>query len=126
MNLYQEELRDHYQNPRYKKELACPDFSSGHYNPSCGDEVFFAGTVANGSITDIGFQGRGCVISQGLSSMLAQKVIGLSVQDILAFTSEDIQQMIGMSLGPNRLRCALLPLEALQEGVRAYVTKKGA
>lgn len=125
MNIYQEELLDHYRNPRNRRRIEFPDFSSGHHNPSCGDDILFEGTFEQGVLARVGFQGSGCVISQGLASMLSQKVTGMSVGDILLLNSEDVKKIIGMTLGPNRLRCALLPLQALHEGVRVYVATQG-
>lgn len=109
---------DHYRYPRHKKKIATPDFAVADRNPSCGDEVSFEGCVSNNLIVAVGFSGAGCVISQAASSMLAEYVVGKSREDILNMTKDDILAMIAMPLGPNRLKCALLCLMVLQEGVK--------
>ena len=120
---YQKILLEHFKNPYHKKKVENPDFVSGKYNPSCGDRVKIAGLLKDGVITDIGFEGSGCVISQASTSLLAQSCMGKSVDEIRKLTKESILKMIGLQLGPNRLRCALLPLEALHEAILALREK---
>ncbi len=119
MNLYQEALMDHYRNPRNRGKLSEPDFSSGMVNPSCGDAVTVQGRLKDDLITECFFEGTGCVISQATASMLMAKICGKSVADIKAMNGQTMQSMIGMQLGPTRLKCALLPLEAVKKGINA-------
>ena len=123
-NLYREELLDHYKNPRNKKEVANPDFSSGHNNPACGDSIEITGRLQDGKITEIGFSGVGCIISQAAASMLTEKCIGMTIEEVLALTKDDVLEMMGLKLGPNRLKCALLALEALKDALMAYQQKQ--
>lgn len=122
MNLYHELLLDHYKYPRHKGTLENPDFSSGQYNPSCGDRIAFQGKVSDGIITQIVFEGSGCVISLATTSLLSEHVINKPLSFVQNLTAEDMLKMIGIDeLGPTRLKCVLLPLEALQEGIKAYL-----
>lgn len=125
MNLYQEELMDHYRNPRHRGVLPSPDFSSAEHNPSCGDSASFQGSVSEGLITAIAFEGKGCVISQGAASMLAHFCFQKSMTEIAALDKEFMMTLIGIPLGPTRLKCALLPLQALQQGIHEYYSKRG-
>lgn len=118
MQLYQEELLDHYQYPRHKGRLVNPDFTSGEHNPSCGDSVCFEGKLANGILIEVAFDGAGCVISQATASMVCVFVKNRTIQEIIELTSGDIIQIIGMELGPTRIKCALLSLYALQQGLQ--------
>jgi len=115
--VYQEELMDHYKFPRNKKTLQNPDFYSVEKNPSCGDNVYVEGKIKDGKIVKLGFNGSGCVISQATASMLTEKVLGKSIDDVLKLTKEDILKMIGIELGPTRLKCALISLSALKQGL---------
>lgn len=117
MNIYQATLMDHYKNPRNRGTLPMPDFSSEQLNPSCGDQVCMAGMIQGDVITSVVFQGTGCVISQATASLLTTHVIGFSRAMILGMDSAAVQKLIGMELGPTRLKCALLPLQALQQGI---------
>ncbi len=121
--LYQATIMDHYRHPRNRGALKDPDFCSGLHNPSCGDSVSMEGRVAGKKITELMFEGKGCVISQGVASLLTKKVIGSTLDEIQALDAPFMQLLCGMPLGPTRLRCALLPLQALQAGVRSYVSR---
>jgi len=117
--LYQEELMDHYKYPRNNKPVQNPDFSVDELNPSCGDRIVIEGKVADNVISDLGFSGKGCVISQATASMLTEHCIGKTAEDVMNLTKSDIIAMIGLELGPTRLKCALLSLQVLQHGVLA-------
>lgn len=121
MQLYKEELLDHYRFPRHKGKLMQPDFTSGQHNPSCGDHVSFEAKIANGMIMDVAFDGVGCVISQATASMIAELIKDKSIQYVIGLTSSDILALISMDLGPTRLKCALLSLYALQEGLQNHL-----
>jgi nitrogen fixation NifU-like protein len=121
MQLYKEELLDHYRFPRHKGKLVQPDFTSGQHNPSCGDQVSFEAKLANGMLIEVAFDGVGCVISQATSSMLAELVKDKSIHYVASLTTTDILSLIGMDLGPTRLKCALLSLYALQDGMRQHI-----
>jgi nitrogen fixation protein NifU and related proteins len=125
-NWYHEQLMDHYRHPRHSGSINSPDFCSDSFNPSCGDSVQFMGNVTDVCISDIAFTGSGCVISQAASSMLAERVKGKSISEVLSFKSEEMVALVGLKLGPNRMRCALLCLEALQAGLQQYVKQQAA
>ncbi len=118
--LAQEELRDHYKFPRNKKIISPADFTSSHLNRSCGDVVTITGTITNDVITDIGFDGSGCIISQAAASMLTEMVLHKSVEAAKKITPNDVTKMIGIPLGPNRLKCALLALTVLQQSLARH------
>ncbi len=122
--IYKEELLDHYQRPRNKKQIDKPDFSSGQPTPSCGDRIIIEGIIDNGRMVDLGFGGSGCVISQATASMLTEYCIGKPLDEILKLSKEDVFKLIGIELGPTRMKCALLCLEVLQEGINEYLNKQ--
>lgn len=119
MNLYKEALTDHYRNPRNRGVLEGANFASELHNPSCGDSVSWQGIIQENRVISIAFQGKGCVISQGASSMLSQAILGKSADEILKLDAPFMLSLIGLELGPTRVRCALLPLEALQQGIKS-------
>ncbi len=121
MNMYKELLLDHYKMPRNRGTIPAATFSSGEYNPSCGDSVCFSGIVLDNTVTELKFSGQGCVISQAVASILSEHCCSKTVAEIMLLTKDDIMNMIGMELGPMRLKCALLPLEALQKGLQQPV-----
>lgn len=124
MDLYHQTLMDHYRYPRNRGTLDSADFKSGLYNPSCGDKIAMEGCIQERVLIKIAFEGIGCVISQATASLLTELVLGKSVEDIAALNKEFLQAVLGIELGPIRLKCALLPLQALQEGVASHMQSR--
>lgn len=118
MNIYQEKLLDHYKHPRHHGILEKATFTIEEYNPSCGDRVTIYGIIKDGKVEQLSFTGTGCVISQAATSMLLQNVMGKPLEVVSNMQKDDILKLIGISLGPTRLRCALLGLEALKRGLQ--------
>ena len=119
--LFREKLLEHYHHPRNVGTIKEPDFSSLEYNHSCGDQVQIEGRIQDGILTSIMFIGSGCILSQAVASMLTEACRGKTIKQVLALDHNFIHGLIGASLGPTRLRCALLPLYTLQHGVLAYL-----
>ncbi|MCF7799707.1 iron-sulfur cluster assembly scaffold protein [Candidatus Babeliales bacterium] len=125
--LYQDELMEHFKYPKNKKKIENADFSSDQHNPSCGDSISIQGMIKKDPATEdliimqLAFEGSGCVISQATASMLTQFCKNKTVKDILKLNKNDILNLIKIELGPTRLRCALLALQALQDALQKYV-----
>ncbi len=111
--LYREELLDHYRHPRNYGELPDAQVRVEVLNPSCGDQVGLHIKVDEGKVSKIAFQGKGCVISQAAASLLTEHALGKSVEELEGLTKDTMLSLVGISLGPTRLRCALLSLESL-------------
>jgi len=124
--IYRERLLEHYHHPRNVGTLEHPDFSSTEYNHSCGDQIQMEGHIHDGILVNLKFVGVGCILSQSVASMLTELCKGKSLQEVLALDKDYIMSLIGMSLGPTRLHCALLPLYALQHGIQAYQKEQEA
>lgn len=122
MNMYKERLMDHYRHPRHKGVIENPDFSSGVHNPSCGDAISITGTVKDGIITAIAFDGFGCVISQAAASLLMEAVVHKQVSFARDFPQEAMKYLVAFDCGPTRLKCVLLAWQALREALNAQST----
>ncbi len=120
MNLYHAQLMDHYKNPRNYGTLDTYNFQINQLHPSCGDAIGIQGLVQDSTLVDIGFTGKGCVISQATASLLTEKIKGMPLSSVLALNGNDIKQLIGIDLGPLRLQCALLSLYAIKMGIAQY------
>ena len=116
MNVYQEELLDHYENPSNYGTLPNPDISHEEDNPLCGDRIRIDLVVEDDIIIEVRFSGHGCTISQAAASMLTEEIEGKSLTEIKKLSRDDILDMIGIPLGPVRLKCALLALKVLKAG----------
>ena len=115
--LYREAILDHYKYPRHKGHLDNPDVSYFDHNPFCGDEITLELKIEDGMVVDAAFDGRGCAISQASASMMTEEIIGKSLDELKSWTKDDILELLGIEIGPVRLKCALLPLKALKAGV---------
>ncbi len=115
--LYREAILDHYKYPRNKGHLDSPDVSHFDHNPFCGDEITLELKIEDGVVTQAAFDGRGCAISQASASMMTEEIIGKSLEELKGWTKDDILDLLGIEIGPVRLKCALLPLKALKAGV---------
>ncbi len=117
-DLYREVIIEHYKNPSYRGTLDPHDFSFQDSNPLCGDHIQIDLRVdENNKVSDARFQGHGCAISQASADLLLESIIGKSIEDVKQLGKQDILDMLGIDLGPVRLKCALLSLKVLKAGV---------
>jgi nitrogen fixation protein NifU and related proteins len=131
-DLYREIILDHYRNPRRKRPVEQADMTVEASNPLCGDEVTLTLRVEDGAVADVGFVGRGCSISQASASMMCEEVAGRSreaaaalghrFKDMLtagATADElgDLEALQGVRQYPVRIKCAVLPWNALLRGL---------
>ena len=111
-DLYREVILDHYKNPHNYGLLEPHDAHAEGQNPLCGDEVSvsirFAGDGE--TIEEIGFEGRGCAISQAATSMLTDLIKGKKAADVAALPKEEILGEVAIPLTPVRMKCAILGL----------------
>jgi nitrogen fixation protein NifU and related proteins len=120
MNVYREKLLDHYHHPRNVGQIERPDFAAEESNQSCGDQIHIEGKIAGNRLKEVMFMGTGCVISQAAASLLTEYCKGKITQEVLSLNKDFMLNLIGIPLGPTRLRCAMLPLYALQHGIENY------
>jgi nitrogen fixation protein NifU and related proteins len=113
--LYRELILDHYKNPHNHGLLETADASAEGQNPLCGDEVSVSVRLGEGGvIEDVGFEGRGCAISQAATSMLTDLVKGRPADDVATMAKEELLDELGIPLTPVRLKCAILGLGVLK------------
>jgi nitrogen fixation protein NifU and related proteins len=134
--LYQELILDHYRRPRNKGALEGATHTVSLTNPLCGDEIDLHLRVDGDQITEARFVGRGCSISQASASMMTALVTGRSVPQALALagrmsammqgdedaardkTLGELRALAGVAKFPVRIKCALLPWNALTDAVK--------
>lgn len=115
MNIYQDLILYHYKNPKNFGKLKKPTKSGVINNPLCGDKLSIDLQIDKEAISDISFSGEGCAISIASASMLTEYVKGKKISDLKKLDMPFILKMLGIELSPNRLKCALLPLEGLHK-----------
>ncbi len=119
-SFYLEEIRDHYENPNNYGELENPDISHEEDNPFCGDHIRIDLKINDGIIEDVSFSGYGCTISQASASMLTEEIKGKPLDYVRQLSRDDIVDMLGIPLGPVRIKCATLSLKAVKAGIYRF------
>ena len=120
--LYQERILDHYEQPYHRGH--CEGCTHAHQddNPLCGDVVRVELSIDQaGRIREGWFSGDGCCISQAAASMLMERVNGKSVDEIKKMSAEDMLELFGAKLTPNRQKCCLLSWRVLQSAIYSPV-----
>ncbi len=140
-DLYRQVILDHYRNPRHAGSIETPDATAEGHNPLCGDEVTVEIAITGNTITDTAVRGRGCSISQASASMMAEKIVGKSIQDVSDLIHQvksmldiedgdpgldpdrpgavlgDLEALAGVKQFPVRIKCADLPWTTLEEAL---------
>ena len=134
-SMYQEVILDHYKNPQHAGLREPYEAEVHHVNPSCGDELTLRVHLSEdgSTVADVSYDAEGCSISQASTSVMAEEVIGLPVDEAMsklaAFdemitsrgTVEGDAEIIGDGVAfagvakfPARVKCALLGWKAFQ------------
>jgi nitrogen fixation NifU-like protein len=117
LDFYREFILDHARNRRNWGLLDPADFDHAEVNSMCGDELRLTLRLDDTQvIREVGWDGHGCAISQASASLLGEKLIGMKLADAVRMGRDDILDMVGLPLSPNRMRCALLSLKTLVVG----------
>jgi nitrogen fixation NifU-like protein len=117
-DLYRELIIDRYKNPHYRGSLDPHDISFEDDNPLCGDHIRIDLRVdGENKVSEVAFDGHGCAISQATADLLAESIMGKSLEEVKKINKQDVLDMLGIELGPVRLKCALLSLKVLKAGV---------
>ncbi len=119
-DLYREQLLDHYHNPENFGVLDNADVDIEMDNPTCGDMIHLTARLDSaGRVAEVMFEGQGCVISMASASMFTEHVKGKTMAEIAAMDLSDIEGMMGgVKLSMGRVKCALLPLNAMRQGLK--------
>lgn len=117
MDLFAENILDHYRNPQHYGQLEDATITLEDSNPLCGDKILIMLRINDGIIEDAKFTGEGCAISQASASMLLGEIIGKPSAELKVLPNEYIYDLLGVPLSPARVKCALLSLSALKKAL---------
>lgn len=113
MSEYKQEIIDHYKNPRNFGEMDNPHKTINEANASCGDVIMVEVKMDGEKIAEMKWRGVGCAISTASASMLSEKVVGMSKDDLVKFGESGVVEMLGGEVNPGRMKCATLAYRAL-------------
>lgn len=135
-SLYREVILDHSEHPHHKHKLENSTNKVTLKNPTCGDVINLEINVSDEKITDIGFTGEGCTISQSSASMMTDAVLGKTITESLEMaqifsdmvmgqkrSAEDLEKLGDAAIlssvmqFPARIKCATLCWWALRKSL---------
>lgn len=116
--IYKENILDHFRNPRNFGELKICEICHSELNPTCGDMVKIFVKLKENKIKEAKFKGNGCAISMASASMLTEKIKGKNLDEVKKMNDDEINRMLGISLGPVRAKCGMLSLKTLLKGIQ--------
>jgi nitrogen fixation NifU-like protein len=112
-----QDILDHYRDPEHFGVCDGHTHTCHSKNVSCGDEVTVYLKIENQKVVDFSFEGKGCAISVAAMSMLSDEIIGMHVNDIQKITPDFVVDLLGIEIGPVRLKCALIGLDATKKAI---------
>ena len=118
--LYTSTIIEHFRCPRNRGRLSAPDRSARVKSDACGDELGVTLTLDGARISGLRFDGVGCAISQALASIASERLLGMTVEDVLQLHEESwIQTLLGAPVSSTRRACAALHLRATRAALGA-------
>ena len=121
LEMYKENILDHYREPHNAGTLADFTFRHKELNQSCGDVIEMYVKLEDGKVAEVKFAGQGCAISQASVSLLTDHVKGMTVEQLKTLGQQDVFRLLGVEIGATRLRCALLGLKTLEVGLERHL-----
>ncbi|KAL1922891.1 uncharacterized protein VTP21DRAFT_9267 [Calcarisporiella thermophila] len=124
---YHPKVIDHYEHPRNVGSLnkLDPDVGTGLVGaPACGDVMKLQIRVdeATGKITEVKFKTFGCGSAIASSSLVSERVKGLSLDEAGTIKNTEIAKEL--SLPPVKLHCSMLAEDAIKSAIRDYQSKR--
>ena len=144
-SMYQEVILDHYKTPQHGGLREPYEAEVHHVNPSCGDELTLRVHLSEdgSTVEDVSYDAEGCSISQASTSVMAEEIIGLPVDEAMkklaSFeemvtsrgTVEGDAEVIGDGIAfagvakfPARVKCALMGWKAFQAATSDALEEK--
>jgi len=130
---YEQTVLEHGRRPRNRRVIEA-GFRSERHNPLCGDRITVYVQVEHDLVRDVSFEGSACAITIAAASLMTESVkdratghadaMAERFQRMLTTPSEGpfadlgpLTALTGVRQFPMRVKCALLPWQALQAAV---------
>ncbi len=122
--MYSELVMDHFINPRNIGIIEDANAIIQVGDPTCGDSLLLFLKIENDIVLDVKFRIKGCAASIATSSMTTEMVKGLTVEEALALTDEQVAKALG-GLPEEKLHCSSLAVGAVHAGILRYLSSSG-
>lgn len=119
MNLYRQEIIERYRFPRNRGEMKDADMQGEVLNELCGDELtlFFIFDNDKTHVKKVTFGGTGCALMTAAADMLCEHLMEKTMEELKVFSADNMFKLYGEIPLPARLKCVLLPYEALRRAM---------
>jgi nitrogen fixation NifU-like protein len=119
--MYRQDILEHYKDPDHFGVLDPHTLAHNGENPLCGDTLEVTLVLDDeGNIEDVGFEGQGCAISQAATDILLGRILEEDVESVLTMDEDALLDELGIDVSPLRVKCALLPLVTVQDGIEIH------
>ena len=118
---YSRIVLEHFRRPLHKRRLEGANASAEGNNPLCGDRIRIELRLAGGVIAEAAFSGDACAICVAAASLLTDRLTGRSIREAMLLGTQDVLGWLEDSIPPTRVRCAALPIEALNQAMTPMV-----
>lgn len=125
MAAYSDLVVEHFQNPRNAGEMPDPDGEATKANPVCGDRMRVMIRIADGRISEMKWQTRGCPPAIATSSVASEMVVGWPLEQVEKLTREEVAEAVG-GLPADKVHCSVLAADALRAAIADFRAKSGA
>ncbi|MPZ49473.1 MAG: iron-sulfur cluster assembly scaffold protein [Dehalococcoidia bacterium] len=119
MESYSDIILDHAEHPRNQGDLPGANARGYQMNPVCGDTLALSLRIEDGRIAESRFQTEGCTASVATSSVITELIAGLTLDEAMALTHEDVSDAVG-GLPTSKLHSAALVIDALRRAIGSY------
>lgn len=123
-DLYQQLIQEAASHPHNKQPLSEASLQAKAINASCGDElqVWLKVDDQSGIVTEVGWTGEGCIISQAAMSELSMHIKGMTTVEITQLSQADVLNMLNLpQISTGRIKCLMLGLEAVKKAIGTRV-----
>ncbi len=118
--MYHQDILDHYKNPEHFGQLDPHTLAHRGENPLCGDSLEVTLNLDDRTVTAARFKGQGCAIAQASTDILLSHIQDMPIEEILAMDDEVMVELLGIEVSPMRLKCAILGLLIVQDGLKIH------
>lgn len=130
--LYRETILQHAHHPVGFRKAICETHRNEQFNPLCGDRILLMLELEGDLIREAAFEAEACMICMASASLLCEQAPGRLTEELnqtgrwlqRALNEEgklaghdSLLPLLGVRRYPSRIRCALLPWEALAEAI---------
>ncbi len=112
-------MQEYAENSPFHGVLSTPTFSVEGGNPACGDKISMTVKLEDGLVKEAKFIAHGCLISRAAAGLMGELIENKSVEQVLGLGIKELEQGLGAEFR-SRVKCVLLPLHVLQEGLKQH------